>query len=182
MTRSALLAAGLLVAAACGGDGGLGALVEAPAPSTAPAGPVGANATIDWIVDGDTIDVIVDGREERVRLTGIDTPEVARAASGDRPAKTAECFADEATAFVEALLPIGTPVRLERDVVGRDDYGRLLAYVYRAGDGVFVNYEIVRQGYAQPLTIPPNVAHSDLFVEAARRAESDDIGLWAMCG
>ena len=144
--------------------------------------PVEANATVEWIVDGDTIDVLIDGVEERVRLTGIDTPEVAHDASGDRPATVGECFGDEATVFVEQLIPVGTPVRLERDVVGRDDYGRLLAYVYRADDGIFVNYEIVRQGYAQPLTIPPNVTHAELFVEAARGAESDDVGLWASCG
>ena len=65
--------------------------------------------------------------------------------------------------------------------VARDDFGRMLAYVYRSDDGIFVNYEIVRQGYAQPLTIPPNVAFSDLMVEAARNAESDDVGLWAEC-
>ena len=47
---------------------------------------------------------------------------------------------------------------------------------------VFVNYEIVRQGYAQPLTIPPNVSYSDLMVQAARQAEADDVGLWSSCG
>jgi micrococcal nuclease len=140
-----------------------------------------ANATVERIVDGDTIDVSIDGNEERVRLTGIDTPEIAHEAFGDRPANDAECFADEAHAFVAGLIPLGTPVRLERDVVGRDDYGRLLAYVYRASDGVFVNYEIVRQGYARPLTIAPNVAHSELMVQAARDAERDDAGLWSAC-
>lgn len=140
-----------------------------------------ANATVERIVDGDTIDVVIDGREERVRLTGIDTPEIAHEASGDRPGNPAECFADEAHAFTASMLPIGTAVRLERDVVGRDDYGRLLAYVYRSADGVFVNYEIVRQGYAQPLTIAPNVAFSDLMVRAARDAERDDAGLWSAC-
>ncbi|NNE10853.1 MAG: hypothetical protein HKN41_01250 [Ilumatobacter sp.] len=145
---------------------------------TAPtAGPVEANAVVDFVVDGDTIDVIVDGREERVRLTGIDTPELARRDTG----ATAECFGEEATAFTTSLLPIGTPVRLERDVEGRDDYGRLLAYVYRADDGIFVNYEIVRQGYALPLTIPPNVTFSELMVDAARAAEADDAGLWSAC-
>jgi micrococcal nuclease len=141
-----------------------------------------ANATIDYIVDGDTIDVIIDGDDERVRLTGIDTPEISHAASGSRPASVGECFGDEATAFTASLLPIGTPVRLERDVVGRDDYGRLLAYVYRADDGIFVNYEIVRQGYAQPLTIPPNGTFSELMVQAARDAESAGLGLWSACG
>jgi len=151
------------------------------APSVTQTGAVEANAVVEHIVDGDTIDVLVDGRAERVRLTGIDTPEVAHDAFGDRPANDAECFGDQATAFITSLLPAGTPVRLERDIVGRDDYGRVLAYVYRADDGIFVNYEIVRQGYAQPLTIPPNVTFADLMVDAARDAEADDVGLWSAC-
>lgn len=139
------------------------------------------DATVTRIVDGDTIDVLVAGREDRVRLIGIDTPEVAHEAFGDRPANDAECFGDEASAFTASLLPIGTAVRLERDVVGRDDYGRLLAYVFRADDGLFVNHEIVLAGYAQPLTIAPNVTHHDLVVDAAREAEREGAGLWSAC-
>ena len=168
--RSALIV--LAATAACGGSG-----TGAP-PGT---GAVEANATVDRVVDGDTVDVVIDGAEERVRLIGIDTPEIAHAANGDRPAQPAECFGDEASAYTASLLAPGTPVRLERDVVPRDDYGRMLAYVYRASDGIFVNYEIVRQGYAQPLTIPPNVTFSDRMVQAARDAERDDAGLWAAC-
>lgn len=140
-----------------------------------------ANATVTHVVDGDTIDVVVDGRDARVRLLGIDTPEVEHAPSGDRPGNAAECFGDAAHAFTASLLPVGSRVRLERDVVGRDDYGRLLAYVHRASDGVFVNYELVRQGFAQPLSIPPNVAYAELIVEAARDAERADAGLWSAC-
>lgn len=175
LSRGCVGLATIVALTACGDD----ATSDLPEPITGTA--VEANGEIEWVVDGDTVDVIVDGREERVRLTGIDTPELAHEASGDRPATDGECFGVEAHDFVRELLPVGTPVRLERDVVGRDDYGRLLAYVYRADDGIFVNYEIVRQGYAQPLTIPPNVTHADLFVEAAHRAEADDIGLWSGC-
>jgi micrococcal nuclease len=171
--RVLLLLTAALALAACGDD----ALID----ESLIAGPTAPNATVEYVVDGDTIDVIVDGREERVRLTGIDTPEIAHEASGGRPATAGECFGEEAKAFVTALLPVGTLVRLERDVVARDDYGRMLAYVYRAGNGIFVNYEIVRQGYAQPLTIPPNVTFSDLMVQAARDAEADDVGLWSAC-
>jgi micrococcal nuclease len=171
---AALAAAGLV---ACGPD----APPTSSAPTSVPLGSTEANAVVDHIVDGDTIDVVIDGTEERVRLTGIDTPEVAHPASGSRPASVGECFGDQATAFTTSLLPVGTPVRLERDIVGRDDYGRVLAYVYRADDGIFVNYEIVRQGYAQPLTIPPNVTFSELMVEAARDAEANDAGLWSAC-
>jgi micrococcal nuclease len=155
-----------------------GSTTVVPGPTVGQPGAVEANATVEHVVDGDTIDVLIDGTEERIRFTGIDTPETARLDTGT----PAECFGDEATAFTESLLPVGTPVRLERDVVGRDDYGRILAYVYRADDGIFVNYEIVRQGYARPLTIPPNETHAELMVGAARNAERDDIGLWSACG
>lgn len=138
-------------------------------------------AVIDHLVDGDTVDVVIDGQRERVRLTGIDTPEIAHAASGGRPGNAAECFGDEASAHIAELLPVGTEVRLVRDVVARDDYGRLLAYVYRHSDRLFVNEAMVRGGFAQPLTIAPNDAFVDAFVAAARSAESEDIGLWSAC-
>ncbi len=149
---------------------------SAPA-GTAPASPASldANATVVHIVDGDTIDVMVGSRRERVRLIGIDTPETKK------PNTPVQCFGPEATKFTTSLLPIDASLHLERDVVARDDYGRLLAYVYLAGDGTFVNLKIVRQGYARPLTIPPNVAHAEEFVEAARAAEAGNIGLWAQC-
>lgn len=140
-----------------------------------------AHVTVDRIVDGDTIDVRIGGRHERVRLIGIDTPELAHEAFGDRPANDAECFAEEAHAALASLLPVGTPLRLERDVVGRDDYGRLLAYVHRASDDLFVNLELVRTGHARPLTIPPNVTFAELMVAAARDAERADEGLWSAC-
>jgi micrococcal nuclease len=143
--------------------------------------PRGANAVVTKILDGDTVDVDVAGREERVRLIGIDTPEIAHDAFDGRAANDAECYGAEAQQYTEGLLTIGSGVRLERDVVARDDYGRLLAYVYRASDGAFVNYEIVRHGFAQPLTIAPNTHFVDLFVDAARTAEHDDVGLWAAC-
>ena len=157
------------VLAACG------TTAAEPLPATTGYPAMQANAVIDFVVDGDTVDVRIDGDDERVRLIGIDTPET------QRPETPVECFGPEATTFTESLLAPGTEVRLERDVVGRDDYGRILAYLYRTDDGIFVNYEIIRQGYARPLTIPPNVAHAELFVEAARAAERDDAGLWAGC-
>jgi micrococcal nuclease len=72
-------------------------------------------------------------------------------------------------------------VRLARDVVARDDYGRLLAYVFRASDGVLINYELARQGYAQPLTIAPNTRFASRILDATRQAESDEAGLWGAC-
>jgi micrococcal nuclease len=133
-------------------------------------------AVVERVVDGDTIDVRISGRDERVRLLGIDTPET-RVEDGPP-----ECFGPEASAYTATLLPRGTRVRLERDVVGRDDYGRLLAYVYRAVDGLLVNEELVRDGYAHVLRIAPNGLYHDRFVAAATAAERAGLGLWAACG
>jgi len=170
VNRSFLVAAVAVLAAATGCDA-----TDASPESTVSSNTVKANATIDYVVDGDTVDVVIDGRVERIRLIGVDTPETKR------PDTDIECYGPEATAFTESILPVGTPVRVERDTVNRDDFGRLLGYVYRADDGIFVNYELVRQGYAQPLSIEPNTTYRDLFVEAAGAAEADDAGLWSAC-
>jgi endonuclease YncB( thermonuclease family) len=143
----------------------------APIPTSA----LTPNATMLRVVDGDTVDVTIYGRRERVRLIGIDTPET------NKQNTPVQCYGPEATTFTKSLLPTDTPLHLERDVVARDDYGRMLAYVYVVGDGSFVNMKLIRRGYARPLTIPPNVAHAGEFVQAARFAEADDIGLWSRC-
>ena len=104
---------------------------------------------VEWVIDGDTVDIDIGGREERVRLIGIDTPEL-HTETGEP-----ECMAEEAREFSASQLPAGTEVRLERDIVGRDDYGRLLAYVYRRADDVMINELIIVSGYARPLTIAP---------------------------
>lgn len=134
-----------------------------------------ANATLRRIVDGDTIVVDAGGVDERVRLIGINTPE-----SVD-PRRPVMCFGKEASAHIERLIPPGTPLRLERDVEARDRYDRLLAYVYRSSDGLFVNLAMVQQGYANQYTYPPNVAHDDDFRSAARSARDRGIGLWGAC-
>lgn len=136
---------------------------------------VPTNATVDRVVDGDTVEVTIDGRRETVRLIGIDTPETVK------PNSPVECFGPEASAAMKTLLPEGTPVRLERDVEARDHFDRLLVYVFRATDGMFVNLELVRSGYAALLTFPPNVAHVEQFVAAAEAARVDGLGLWSGC-
>jgi micrococcal nuclease len=137
---------------------------------------VPANAVVRRVIDGDTIEVRLDGHTERVRLIGIDTPESVK------PGHPVECFAEEAHRFTERALPKGTPVRLVRDVEARDVYGRLLAYVERATDGVLVNLEIAREGYAGALTIPPNVAHAADVQAAVAAARQEHRGLWSACG
>ena len=133
-------------------------------------------ASVVHVVDGDTIVVRVDGREETVRLLGIDTPETRK------PDSPVECFGPEATARLEALLPEGTTVRLVRDVEPRDRYDRLLAYVYRDTDGLFVDLVLVAEGYAGTLSIAPNVAHRDQLAAAEAEARSARRGLWLVCG
>ena len=127
-------------------------------------------ARVTRIVDGDTL--VVDG--EKVRLIGVDTPETKK------PGTPVQCFGKKATAFTTRLVE-GREVRLESDVEARDRYGRRLAYVTRAGDGLDVNAELVRRGYAVPLTIPPNVRHAGEYARLAREARERGRGLWSAC-
>jgi micrococcal nuclease len=126
------------------------------------------------VVDGDTIRVRVEGHTERVRYIGVDTPESVK------PGMPVQCFAKRASA-ANAALVAGRSVRLVSDVEQRDRYGRLLAYVYREPDGAFVNAQLVRDGFARPLTIAPNVAHAREFDGLARDARHARRGLWAAC-
>lgn len=133
-------------------------------------------ASVVHVVDGDTIIVDVDGRRETVRILGIDTPET------HKPDTPVECYGPEAAARLSALLPPDTDVRLVRDVEARDRYGRLLAYVYRAADGLFIDEVMVAEGYAGTLSIAPNSAHRDELAAAATEAQRSHRGLWLACG
>lgn len=141
-----------------------------PPPAAASAGTV-----VREVVDGDTVKVRIDGHDESVRLIGIDTPETKH------PTKPVGCFGPEASAHTAELLPPGTPVELERDHEERDPYGRLLAYLIRRPDGLFVNVELVRGGFAEVLTIAPNTAHTREFTAAAAEARQQSRGLWGAC-
>lgn len=128
------------------------------------------------VVDGDTIHVrLPDGTREKVRYIGVDTPESVK------PNTPVECFAKAASAR-NAELVGGERVRLRTDVEQRDRYGRLLAYVYRERDDLFVNADLVRDGYATQLTIPPNIAHARDFRRLAAEARRAGRGLWGACG
>jgi micrococcal nuclease len=131
-------------------------------------------ARVVRVVDGDTVQVAIDGRLERVRYIGVDTPESVK------PGAPVECFG-KAAARYNARLVSGRRVRLVADAEHRDRYGRLLAYVYRARDGLFVNARLVRLGYATPLTIPPNVRFAARFRREAAAARNADRGLWRAC-
>jgi len=133
------------------------------------------SATMERVVDGDTIDIAIGGNTERVRLIGINTPETKH------PTKGMECFGPEASAYTEQLLPKGTKLRVERDIEARDKYGRLLLYVYIENSNVFVNLDLVLQGYARPMVFEPNTAHKADFAQAATQAELRNVGLWQAC-
>jgi micrococcal nuclease len=122
------------------------------------------------VVDGDTIHVQCDARVEKVRYIGIDAPEIHHPTWGEEPGGR------EAAALNRRLVG-GRHVRLELDVRARDQYGRLLAYVW-AGD-LMVNAEVVRLGYAQVMTVPPNVRYQTLFLKLQREARAAGRGLWA---
>jgi micrococcal nuclease len=122
------------------------------------------------VVDGDTIHVRLAERVEKVRYIGVNSPEVHHPTKGEEPGGR------EAAAVNHALVA-GRRVRLELDVQTRDRYGRLLAYVW-LGD-TMVNAELVRRGYAQVMTVPPNVRHQALFIQLQREARAAGRGLWA---
>ena len=143
-----------------------------PRVSTRPAG----TAVVQKVVDGDTIDLDIGGERQRARLLGIDTPETV---DETRPI---QCFGPEASDYVKSLLPPGTVVRLERDVESRDRFGRLLVYVYRHADELFVNQALLEDGFATTLSIKPNTAHAGEFEAAKARATRNKRGLWAACG
>jgi micrococcal nuclease len=132
-------------------------------------------AIVSRVVDGDTLRLRLAAGQETVRLIGIDAPESVR------PGTPVECFGKEAARRLRALVPPGTQVRLERDVELRDRYDRLLAYVFRRGDGLFVNEALARDGFARTASYPPNEAYADRFVDAVTDARGHERGLWHAC-
>jgi micrococcal nuclease len=126
-------------------------------------------AEVVRVVDGDTVVLSGIGK---VRLIGIDTPEVY----GE-----AECFGREASRFAKRELPPGRKVTYRLGTEPRDRYGRALAYVWLP-DGTMFNELLAQRGYAQPLTIPPNVDYAERFRADAARARRESLGLWGRAG
>jgi micrococcal nuclease len=137
--------------------------------------PASARGVIVRVVDGDTVVVAVAGHHETVRLIGIDTPETVK------PNHPVDCYGPQASARTKSLLPPRTAVIIEQDREARDRYGRLLAYVTRASDGLFVNLELADGGYARALPITPNTAHAETFAAAVAGAQGQRLGLWGAC-
>ena len=122
------------------------------------------------IVDGDTVQIRFEGKPVTVRLIGVDTPETVH------PNKPVEVFGKEAAAFTKNLL-MGESIYLRFDGNRTDKYDRLLGYLYRVPDGLFVNLEIVRQGYGHAYTQFP-FEHMGLFHHYEERARKAKKGLW----
>lgn len=123
-------------------------------------------ARVVSVVDGDTIKI--EGGEI-VRYIGVNTPETVA------PGRPVECYGKEASAKNRELVQ-GKEVELEQDISVRDQFGRLLMYVW-LGDEM-VNESLVREGFAQVSTYPPNVKYQDRFLEAQRLAVSENAGMW----
>jgi micrococcal nuclease len=149
--------AGLLV-----GGLALHSCESAPGPASLPP----ASCVVARVVDGDTFSCR-DGR--KVRLLGIDTPELGQGEPGR-----------QAHAALRHLLPLGTTVRLERDVSSRDRFGRELAYIWTGAR--MVNESLVRQGWAMLYTLPPNVKHAGRLERAQKEARAARAGLWGSGG
>jgi micrococcal nuclease len=162
----ALLCAGVLMFGGC---------QASPAPTTgqAPTGPT-REALVVRVVDGDTIVVRLGGEDRRLRYIGMDAPETVR------PDHPVEWMGPEASEANRRLVE-GRSVVLEKDVSETDRFGRLLRHVWlRDGDEwLLVNLELVRLGYAQVTTFPPDVKYVELLLDAEREARDAERGLWA---
>lgn len=152
----------------------LAAAVAAVASLLPPPAPTAADeAVVEYVVDGDTVDLLFGDVERRVRLLNIDAPE------GPHSATDAQCLADEARDHLTDLLPEGATVRVEE--FGEDRYGRLLAGVFLA-DGRLVNAEVVRAGLAAPLVVGGNEALLEPVLAAREEAARTASGLHAAQG
>lgn len=122
------------------------------------------------VVDGDTIVINYNGKNEKVRLIGVDTPESVHT---DKSKNTKEGI--KISEYTKSQLE-GKKVILELDVQERDKYGRILAYVYL--DGVMYNKTLLELGYAKIATYPPNVKYVEEFKKLQKQARENKVGLW----
>ena len=129
-------------------------------------------AEVIEVIDGDTIDVLAEGEEERVRYIGIDTPEFDHETGG------VDCYAEEAKSRNEELV-LGKEVMLVKDVRERDKYGRLLRYVYVGEDSV--GQTLVEEGMAKAVYIQPDVSHYQELKLIEEKARASGAGRWSAC-
>jgi micrococcal nuclease len=127
------------------------------------------------VVDGDTVDIAVNGKTERLRLIGINTPETVD------PNKPVECFGPQASANAHKLLD-GAEVKIAPDPSqdDKDIYGRFLRYVWRS-DGLFYNLEAIKDGFAFEYTFKNPYQYQKEFQAAQKSAQTNQLGLWSAC-
>ena len=160
--RTLLLLAASVLLSGCGAD----VVSKSPVED-------GTEVTVSRVVDGDTVEVrpaIED--EEDVRLIGMDAPETAGSPRGAQP------YGEKASRFTERALE-GERVTLRFDEEKRDDYGRVLAYLY-SSDGTMFNQTLLEEGYTQVATFPPNLKHVGHFERAQQEARRAEKGIWSL--
>jgi micrococcal nuclease len=142
------------------------------------------SVTVKRVVDGDTLKIIYQGEEESVRLIGIDTPESKRnkkarkdAGRSGKDVEQITAMGKEAARYMRTIAREGDRVTIEFDVQKRDKYRRLLGYVYLE-NGRMLNEEIIKAGYASPMTFPPNVKYQDRFLKLYKEAREAKRGLF----
>jgi micrococcal nuclease len=140
---------------------------------------------VTYVSDGDTIHVSVNGKDRRLRLIGIDTPESSindkstkQSHHSERKMEAILSLGEKAKLYVKTLIHRGDVVSLDYDVEREDKYNRILAYVYLA-NGTMLNEKIIRDGYATPMTVPPNIRYAKKFVKLYGEARKNHSGLWA---
>jgi micrococcal nuclease len=160
-------------------------IIDTPSPAASPAQTlpgIPANAfemTVESVHDGDTLRAhvsapnaaVTNSESTRVRLLGVDTPEISPAP---------ECWGDEATARLTALLPAGSTVWAAADREVLDQYGRHLLYLW-SSDGRFVNAELVAEGDGTVMVFAPNTRHEGLLRSLEAEASAAQRGLWGAC-
>jgi len=132
---------------------------------------IDGTGTVVSVTDGDTLRLEVDGKELRVRLIGIDTPEVH---------SEVECFGPEAEGALNELAPPGSTIGFAYDRDPRDQYDRELMYLFTA-DGALINLELVAQGYAEAVLFEPNDRYWNALQAVERSARDAGLGLWGEC-
>lgn len=142
-----------------------------PASSAAAQDPNRITATVTRIIDGDTVEVTIDGKKETVRMILVDTPETKK------PNTEVQPFGPEATEFTKQMLENKT-VQLEKDVSGTDKYGRFLYYIWL--DGKLYNEMLLEKGLARVAVYPPDVKYVDEFRQVQKQAQQAAIGIWSI--
>lgn len=128
-------------------------------------------AKVTKVTDGDTVNLLIKGKEVKARLIGIDTPETVK------PNSPVEPYGKEASDFTKKRLK-GKKVQIEYDVAKTDKYGRHLVYIYLSGK--MFNKTLLEEGYARVMTVPPNVKYAKDFAELEKKAREKERGLWGV--